>query len=374
MGFVFEQADRPATWRGKSGRLQTICVLCRDRDRAARHEAASLRAAAVRVAARLGLDCEMVSAPCGGNEGRYWIPASTLSTEEAAELEIRDGSQLWGGVVPFGFVATKLVSHPRREGGASPAGWRDVPGIAGCTLPGYAVFSREDAEAAGSELLAGGAVRVKCPYARGGHGQSVIRGEDELVRWLDATDGAAFDDGIVLERDLVGSVTYSIGSSRLAGFEIAYHGRQRNVLNRDGASVYGGSTLTAIAGDLATLHAEVPAGELADAIGAAMRYDRAVRDAYGVIATRCNYDVIAGLDAKGERQLGVLEQSWRFGGASMAEVLAAEWLSERPGRHRVVAETVESYAHGRVPDDAIVYWPGDGTSPRKHARILRDGH
>jgi len=375
MGFPFERTVRSMSWREGTGPLRTISVLCRAGDLVAEHEIASLRVAAERMAARLGLDCEVVSAPCRDAEGRYWIPASTLSTGEAAELGIFDGSQLWGGVVPFDFVATKLVSHPLWEGGASaPAGWRDIRGIAGCTLPGHSVFSPGDAAAAGKALLAGGAIRVKHPHSRGGHGQSVIRSEGELEVWLGSTNGSAFDEGIVLERDLVDSTTYSVGSSTLAGLGIAYHGRQRGVADREGSQVYGGSTLTVIAGDLTALHAQTPPGELADAIDAAMRYDRAVREGYGVVATRSNYDVIAGVDDRGVRHLGVLEQSWRFGGASMAEVLAAERFAERPGTREVVAETVESYADEPVPGDALVYWPGDGTSPRKHARILRDGY
>ena len=39
-------------------------------------------------------------------------------------------------------------------------------------------------------------------------------------------------------------------------------------------------------------------------------------------ASRRNYDVVAGLDARGQRRCGVLEQSWRVGGASPAELVA----------------------------------------------------
>src|SRR5690606_37047936 len=113
--------------------------------------------------------------------------------------------------------------------------------------------------------------------------------------------------------------------------------------------------------------------EVAAAVRAAIRYDRVVRGAYGVLASRCNYDVIAGVDSRGRHHLGVLEQSWRFGGASMAEVLAMEAFAASPALSWVIAETVESYGDAPDPPGAVVYWQGDVTSPRKYARIVRDG-
>lgn len=83
--------------------------------------------------------------------------------------------------------------------------------------------------------------------------------------------------------------------------------------------------------------------------------------------------MIVGVDREGRRQLGVLEQSWRFGGASMAEVLAMECFRQQPAMSRVVAETVESYTGEPLPADAVVYWPGGADSPRKHARIVEHG-
>ena len=77
-------------------------------------------------------------------------------------------------------------------------------------------------------------------------------------------------------------------------------------------------------------------------------------------------------DRLGRRHLGVLEQSWRFGGASMAELLAMERFTRAPGVHRVVAETVETFAGGRVPAGAVVSWRGDAGSPRKYARIVEE--
>jgi len=99
-----------------------------------------------------------------------------------------------------------------------------------------------------------------------------------------------------------------------------------------------------------------------------------VRGAYRVLASRCNYDVIVGHARSGQRHCGVLEQSWRFGGASMAEVLAMERFAQDPALQWLVAETIESYDGQGLPDGAVPVWPGDAESPRKYARIVDDGY
>ena len=337
------------------------------------HELAVLHCAAGRLAELFGarrVPAAAAAPPCG----RYWIPSSTLSRREAAALGISDGSQLWGGIVPAAYVATKLVSHPRfGRRAAAPKGWIDIIGLEDCTLPGWSVFSREDALVAGAELLRGGPVRVKPPRERGGHGQRVVRSEEELGNWLDATSPQALEEGLVLERDLVESTTYSVGFSQLpGGHRIAYVGTQRNVITPQGAVAYGGSRLEVVRGTLADLEASLRPGKPRSAVQATTRYDAVIRHAYGVVATRCNYDVIAGVDRMGRRHLGVLEQSWRFGGASMAELLAIERFTRMPGLQRVVAETVETFAGERVPAGAVVSWRGDARSPCKYARVVEE--
>jgi len=337
------------------------------------HEVAVLHCAAGRLAELFGARRVAAAAappPCG----RYWIPSSTLSRREAAALGISDGSQLWGGIVPAGYVATKLISHPRSgRRAAAPKGWIDIIGLEDCTLPGWSVFSRADALAAGAELLRGGPVRVKPPRERGGRGQRVVRSEEELGNWLDAASPRALEEGLVLERDLVESTTYSVGFSVLpGGHRIAYVGTQRTVITPQGVAAYGGSRLEVVRGTFADLEATLRPGKPRAAVQAASRYDAVIRHAYGVVATRCNYDVIAGVDRLGRRHLGVLEQSWRFGGASMAELLAIERFTRMPGLQRVVAETVETFAGERVPAEAVMAWRGDARSPCKYARIVEE--
>lgn len=351
---------------------EVAAVTCGDAQREP-HELAALRFAAGRLAALFGAQ-HVEAAYELPAFGRYWIPVSTLSRRAAESLGIDHGLQLWGGIVPAPFMATKLVSHSRRSRhAAAPAGWVDIVGLEDCTLPGWSAFGRDDILGAGLDLLHGGHVRLKCPYERGGHGQQVVRSEEEFAQWIDSSPQQVLDEGIVLERDLAESVTYSVGFSVLPGdHRIAYVGTQRNVAAPNGDLVYGGSRLDFVRGGLVELEESLREGKARAAVRAAIRYDAVIRHTYGVIASRCNYDVIAGVDRMGRRHLGVLEQSWRFGGASMAELLAIERFAARPTLQRVVAETVETYTGEPAPADAFVYWRGGAGAPCKYARIVED--
>jgi hypothetical protein len=54
----------------------------------------------------------------------YFVPSNTLLGGEAASLGIRSEHDLFGGVVPYGFVATKAITHPLVDPDAhAPTGW-----------------------------------------------------------------------------------------------------------------------------------------------------------------------------------------------------------------------------------------------------------
>lgn len=364
--------DRRGAGVASPVRLRNLAIVWSEADLCARHEIVTLRFAATRLAALLGLEYDNAQAGPGAGDATYYLPMFTLTREEATARGIVTQSQLWGGIVPHRFVATKLVSHPPwGKPDKVPEGWKDIPGLEEYTLPGYSVFTRNDAWQVGKSLLKGGGLRLKHPFAQGGDGQAVARDQRELSAWLDAATDALVSSGLVVERHLESSTTYSVGSSSLPGYDIAYWGEQHNVVDHSGAEVYGGSALTVFRGSFPS--APTAGGDIVRAIDAASAYDRLVRGAYGVVASRRNYDVIVGLDAHGDRHVGVLEQSWRFGGASMAEVFALEWFSRNPGRNSVAAETGESYDAEPLPEGAVLYCAGDAESPRKYARIIPHG-
>jgi hypothetical protein len=54
----------------------------------------------------------------------------------------------------------------------------------------------------------------------------------------------------------------------------------------------------------------------------------------------------------------VLEQSWRIGGASAAEIAALEAFRADPRLRSVRAASIELYGDSQVPPDAVVHFRG----------------
>ncbi|MBP0619874.1 DUF3182 family protein [Cupriavidus consociatus] len=324
-----------------------------------------------------------------GRPRPYLVPAQTLVGQDlAARLGVQGKGDLFGGVVPYAFVATKAITHGLVEpGAAAPEGWSEafVQRVVGATLPGFTAFTLADARTAGTRLLALGPVRLKEPCGIGGLGQCVVASARALDEALAAMPDAVVEaHGIVVERDLDAPQTYSVGQVELAGLRASYCGTQGLTQNNRGQQVYGGSTLTVVRGGFDTLlHQPFDARTLA-AVRAAMVYHDAALACYGgMVLTRCNYDVAfgpaAGPGADREQVLGgVLEQSWRVGGATGAELAALEALRNDPDRVRVVASTREVYgANVRIPADAVIYFQGEDrhVGPlTKYARLEPDSH
>jgi Protein of unknown function (DUF3182) len=144
----------------------------------------------------------------------YLVPSDTLvGLEEARALGVGGEHDLFGGVVPHAFVATKVITHPLLNAPTrAPAGWahgfKDRVGDA--VLPGFSVFTGEDALRAGRQLLAHGPVRLKPVHATGGRGQFVVADEAELEAAIGALHaGDLARDGLVLEENLVEVTTHT---------------------------------------------------------------------------------------------------------------------------------------------------------------------
>lgn len=251
----------------------------------------------------------------------YVLPGDTLLVTEAEALGVRDEHDLFGGVVPHPVVATKAITHPLVGPDAvAPAGWSADFGrrIEGFVLAGFSAFSRADAHRAGLRLLERGPVRVKSVRETGGRGQEVVSDAIQLEALLDGMDAAELSRwGLVLEEHLDAVTTYSVGLVRVADLVASYTGTQCLTPDNQGAPVYGGSALTVVQGGFDAVLGLDLAEDVRRAVVQACAYDDAVTEAFpGVIASRRNYDVVHGLDAHGRPRTGVLEQSWRVGGAS----------------------------------------------------------
>lgn len=298
----------------------------------------------------------------------YFVPSITLTCEQAAALGIRGADDLFGGVVPHAFVATKAISHPLvAPDAAALPGWNPpfAARVGDAVLAGYTAFNLDDARRAGLRLLASGPVRIKPVRATGGHGQSVVHDPAQLQRLLEAVDpGEVISHGLVLEEDLTEVRTFSVGQVTVADLSASYFGIQRLTRNNRGEEVFGGSELNVVRGDLDALLALDPGAEVARAVEQARRYDAAARACFaGLLASRINYDVAFGRDAQGRSRSGVLEQSWRVGGATGCEVAALEMFRRQPARKRVRAVGVEVYGESpEPPPHAIVHYRG--TDPR----------
>jgi hypothetical protein len=279
-------------------------------------------------------------------------------------LGIRSEHDLFGGVVPHAFVATKAITQPLIDRDAmAPEGWsmrfhEDAPHA---VLRGFTVFSSADARRAAARLLQIGPLRTKPVHATGGRGQAVVRDLDELQVQLDAMDPQSLaDGGLVLEENLDRVETLSIGRVAVGDLVASYHGRQRLTTDNSGAEAYGGSTLTVVRGDFDALADACPDADTRVALAQARSYDARARESFpGLILSRSNYDVAQGVDASGRARSGVLEQSWRLGGATPAEVVALEALHAGPGLRWVRASCHEVHGACTPPDDALVLFGGD---------------
>src|SRR5258707_4374816 len=87
--------------------------------------------------------------------------------------------------------------------------------------------------------------------------------------------------------------------------------------------------------------------EIRAAVVAARRYDEATEEFHGFTASRRNYDFAQGIGADGRRRSGVLEPSWRIGGASSAELAALAAFAPDPSLRIARDSHVEEYGAGR---------------------------
>ncbi|WP_394558288.1 DUF3182 family protein [Aquipseudomonas alcaligenes] len=298
-------------------------------------------------------------------EGRYyWLPSETLiGRQRCAELGIGGPEDFFGGAVDEPFMSTKAISHPLIEHARRiPAGWSRAfsERVAEAILGGYSAFDLDDARRAGRRLLQQGPLRLKPVRGKAGRGQQVIHDDRALDAALaDQDAGEVATWGLVLEENLSEVLTYSVGQVQVAGLLASYYGSQRLTVDNAGLEVYGGSDLTLVRGDYAALmRLEMPEA-MHLAVSRAQLYEKAALDAFGLLASRRNYDVAQGVDSHGRQRCGVLEQSWRVGGASAAEIFALEAFAADPQLCSLRASTYECYGASLPPDDAQLLYQGE---------------
>jgi len=327
------------------------------------HEGTTLRCVAESIAAFKGFDFAGCYDPAHCLPGPLFVvPDETLVRSDVDKLGLRSAHDVFGGVVPHEFVKTKIISHELVADTAHrPDGWSHdfTRRIGNVVLPGYSVFERGDAREAARRLLSVGWIRVKRPCSAGARGQRTLgsMGEmDSLLQRLGDDDLAR--EGLLLELNLQPVTTLSIGHVTLDDMAVSYHGRQWLTPDNSGRPVYGGSELICARGGWDALdRLDVP-GVIRTAIRQARTYDEATAE-YGLVASRRNYDVAQGTDAAGRTRSGVLEASWRVGGASPAELAAFHAFARSPSINLARVMTVEAYGTDVVaPPGATVHFHG----------------
>lgn len=332
------------------------------------HELVVQRMIAARLAALFGCEFDDGTDPAHPTRTAtigYAVPNETITSLAAAQtLGLNSEQDLFGGVVPYPFVATKTITHPLVGPDAqAPPGWQPqfAQRVREVVLPGRSAFSVEDARAACRQMLAHGAIRLKLASGVGGNGQSIAQDAAQADAQLAALEPAGLADGLVIELNLSQVRTFSVGLLRIGSLQAGYVGTQRTTRSRNGTEVYGGSTITVARGGLNALEQRLDASDDERlAIRQARVYHEAALASFaGMFASRCNYDIAQGRDAAGQPCSGVLEQSWRIGGASGAEIAAIEALCDDPGLQLVRASTVEVHApQVAVPEGAITLFSG----------------
>ncbi|MEZ2721843.1 DUF3182 family protein [Paenalcaligenes hominis] len=286
----------------------------------------------------------------------YLLPLDTLLSTEAENLGVESIHDLYGGVVPYDFVKTKVLSHPLFHSSYSaPAGWHYGLGqtLLPYTLKGYSAFSVQDAFWTARGLIHDGPIRIKFAHAKASHDQFVCSHYQEVTDLLlQNRFEALLEQGVVIEEQLTDTTTYSVGQAEVAGMLISYIGEQSQTQNHEQLPTYGGTHLLAVQGGYEELSKVVNTPILVEAIALGQNYERCIQAAFpDFYASRRNYDVIHGTAWDGSDRLRVLEQSWRMGGASMAELLAISAFLDTPSLPSVQAWTQERYT--RKPEQQL---------------------
>ena len=329
------------------------------------HDASTRTEIARRLASLAGFEFAGEYEPAARYDGQpYFVPSTTLTSVDAAKLRIDDAHDLFGGVVPTAFAATKTITHPLVDDNAqAPEGWSAAFTrlVENSVLPGFSAFTTADALRAGRILLERGAVRVKLASGIAGLGQWVADDMAQLESIIEGIDGDEItDSGLVIEQNLTAVETKSVGHIDAAGIEVTYCGEQQLTRNNSGIEVYGGSRLRFVRGDFDALLSLALPSDMQLAIAQARVYDDAADACFhGFFASRRNYDIAQGTDARGQQRSGVLEPSWRLGGASGAEIAALEAFRAEPSLRAVDAVSIEVYGDSpSVPEGAAVYFRG----------------
>jgi hypothetical protein len=314
----------------------------------------NIGAVAKRIAAHLGgkmLEATEVSGEV------YYVPFAAVHADLAIDRGIKGLGSLYGGIVREHQHADKAILHTLPSMDADHPSWYSrafAEAVRDVVLPGYTAFTQEDL-ACGFDLMRadGLSVRLKDPANTGGLGQYTIGSRNDLASVMSDYAGKISKTGMVLEADLHGPVTITIGYVNIKGETYTWHGRPYDV-KHDGMTRFGGNELLVVRGGLDVLYAHSTDPHDRLAIAQVKRTLKAY-SLLGAHISRATLDVVQGTSCEGEFLSGVTDPSLRPSASSAAEIRAIEALTANPKATVATARLKYDYekSSARTPEQEL---------------------
>lgn len=252
---------------------------------------------------------------------------------EACERMSR-AAPVYGAVVPHGNMADKGMLHELVSEGSCRPEWYSAEFARGClgaVLPGYTVFTRQDAVRATEQLADVGhsSVVLKDPSATRGEGQCMVTAQSihSILRTMNETTvrskGLVVEAGIPQDR----LIAYSVGTVAVGEHMASWVGELWSDIDRiNGGFLFGGNRMTVVKGDLDTLARQVAPAALKMAI-AKSNTVHSLYPSTGAQVYRATYDVLQ--DAEDDSLGGVVDPSLRPSASTPGEIVALAAMAQR---------------------------------------------
>lgn len=284
----------------------------------------------------------------------YSVPARTLLKSQARTAGIENRDQFYGAVIEDHGHVSKAVLHPTLNGKTEAPHFHSdlfVERVKDCVLPGFTVFSKEDAANAYENLVDQGyRVRAKKTRESDGMGQLDIRYRSNLLAFLKGSisDEEINQEGLVLEAQVHDPQTISIGYAIYGKDVFTFLAEQKNDKGEDGRDRYAGARVKVIKdtnlsfstpNHLILNDNERRALEMAHKFHNAFSY-------FNPLLSRISFDCVLGADHKGSPLAGITDITARLGGTCPALILAAQEFKKNPDVFCVNADVTLNYQQG----------------------------
>lgn len=285
----------------------------------------------------------------GSKTDQYLVFPKTIGPETAGLYGIGKPEDFYGAFVEHPFLVGKTAFHEPVSSDTPFYYSEEFAGsVSDFVLPGYSVFTQSDGVKAYGLMLGKGFkdVRLKLSDKSDGEGQSVIADKKHLKKLLGTVP--AYDlqkKGIVLEPNLRDHRTISVGFAQFGNDVFSFIANQKNDVY-EGRDRYIGADAIIVRGQMDNLLKMLQLDDPhRDAVEKALGFYNAY-SYFDPVASRLSFDVLEGLDAKGNRLSGVTDITGRLGGTCPALILAALEMQRDPTIHAVRGQVNLNYNTG----------------------------